>query len=380
MTTTSPLSPSTAVADARIPFLDLQPVYRAAQAGIDAALLRVAGSGWFLLGEELKAFERAYAASVGAADCAGVANGLDALALALEALGVGEGDEVIVPSNTYIATWLAVSQCGATPVPVEPDPRTYNLDPARIEAAVTPRTKVLLPVHLYGLPADMDAINAVAAKRGLKVLDDCAQAHAAVYCGRPVGSLADLSAWSFYPGKNLGAMGDGGGVTGDDAALMAQVRVLRNYGSKVKYHNEVKGRNSRLDEIQAAVLAAKLPLLQAQTEERRRLAAMLLDGLSGAPLQLPVVPEGLDSAWHLFVVQHDDRDRLQAELAKQGIGTLIHYPVPPHRQPAYAELGYSDGDFPISEAMHQRVLSLPLWPGMSDAQVERVVRAVRAAV
>lgn len=380
MTTTSPPPPGIAVADAPIPFLDLQPVYRAAQADIDAALLRVAGSGWFLLGEELKTFERAYAASVGAADCAGVANGLDALALALEALGVGEGDEVIVPSNTYIATWLAVSQCGATPVPVEPDPQTYNLDPARLEAAITARTKVLLPVHLYGLPADMDPINTLALRHGLKVLDDCAQAHAAVYKGRAVGGLADLSAWSFYPGKNLGAMGDGGGITGHDPAAMAQVRVLRNYGSKVKYHNEVKGRNSRLDEIQAAVLAAKLPLLQAQTQERRRLAAMLLDGLSGAPLQLPVVPDGLDSAWHLFVVQHDDRDRLQAELAKQGVGTLIHYPVPPHRQPAYAELGYGEGDFPISEAMHRRVLSLPLWPGMTDGQLERVVRAVRAAV
>lgn len=367
------------MADASIPFLDLQPAYRAAQPAIDAALLRVAGSGWFLLGDELKAFERDYAASVGAADCAGVANGLDALALALQALGVGPGDEVVVPSNTYIATWLAVSQCGATPVPVEPDPHTYNLDPARLEAAITPRTRVLLPVHLYGLPADMDAIHAVAAKHGLKVLDDCAQAHAAGYKGRAVGSLADLSAWSFYPGKNLGAMGDGGAVTGSDAALMNQVRVLRNYGSKVKYHNEVKGRNSRLDEIQAAVLAAKLPLLQAQTQERRRLAALLLDGLHGAPLQLPVAPAGLEPAWHVFVVQHEARDRLQAELAKQGIGTLIHYPVPPHLQPAYAELGFGAGDFPISEAMHRRVLSLPLWPGMSDAQVERVVRAVRAA-
>lgn len=378
MTTTSPLSPNTAGAEP-IPFLDLQPVYRAAQADIDAALMRVARSGWFLLGEELKAFERAYAASVGAAGCAGVANGLDALALALEALGVAPGDEVIVPSNTYIATWLAVSQCGATPVPVEPDPLTYNLDPARIEAAITPRTRVLLPVHLYGLPADMDAIHAMAKRHGLKVLDDCAQAHAARHRGRPVGSLADLSAWSFYPGKNLGAMGDGGGVTGNDSALLEAVRVRRNYGSRVKYHNEVKGRNSRLDEIQAAVLAAKLPLLQAQTEERRRLAARLLDGLSGAPLQLPVVPEGLEPAWHLFVVQHEARDRLQAELAAQGIATLIHYPVPPHLQPAYAELGYGEGDFPISEAMHQRVLSLPLWPGMSDAQVDRVIRVVRAA-
>ncbi len=378
MTTTSKLSTNTAGAEP-IPFLDLQPVYRAAQADIDAALMRVARSGWFLLGEELKAFEQAYAASVGAAGCAGVANGLDALGLALEALGVGPGDEVIVPSNTYIATWLAVSQCGATPVPVEPTPLTYNLDPARIEAAITPRTRVLLPVHLYGLPADMDAIHAIAKRHGLKVLDDCAQAHAARYHGSPVGSLADLSAWSFYPGKNLGAMGDGGGVTGNDAALLEAVRVRRNYGSRVKYYNEVKGRNSRLDEIQAAVLAAKLPLLQAQTEERRRLAARLLDGLSGAPLQLPVVPEGLEPAWHLFVVQHEARDRLQAALAAQGIGTLIHYPVPPHLQPAYAELGYGEGDFPISEAMHQRVLSLPLWPGISDTQVDRVIRAVRAA-
>ncbi len=378
MTTTSKLSTNTAGAEP-IPFLDLQPVYRAAQADIDAALMRVARSGWFLLGEELKAFEQAYAASVGAAGCAGVANGLDALGLALEALGVGPGYEVIVPSNTYIATWLAVSQCGATPVPVEPDPLTYNLDPARIEAAITPRTRVLLPVHLYGLPADMDAIGAIAKRRGLKVLDDCAQAHAARYHGRPVGSLADLSAWSFYPGKNLGAIGDGGGVTGNDAALLEAVRVRRNYGSRVKYYNEVKGRNSRLDEIQAAVLAAKLPLLQAQTEERRRLAARLLDGLRGAPLQLPVVLEGLEPAWHLFVVQHEARDRLQAALAAQGIGTLIHYPVPPHLQPAYAELGYGEGDFPISEAMHQRVLSLPLWPGISDTQVDRVIRAVRAA-
>jgi dTDP-4-amino-4,6-dideoxygalactose transaminase len=375
MTTILPLS--VAVTEAPIPFLDLQPAYRAAQAEIDAALLRVARSGWFLLGQELHAFELAYAASVGAAGCAGVANGLDALALALEALGVGPGDEVIVPANTYIATWLAVSQCGATPVPVEPDPLSYNIDPARIEAAITARTKVLLPVHLYGLPAEMDAICLIARRHGLKVLDDCAQAHAAHYHGRPVGSLADLSAWSFYPGKNLGAMGDGGGVTGDDAAALQTVRVLRNYGSHIKYHNEVKGRNSRLDEIQAAVLAAKLPHLKAQTEERRRLAGLLREGLAGLPLQLPVEPAGLSSAWHLFVVRHEARERLQTELARQGVATMIHYPVPPHLQPAYAELGYGPGDFPLSETIHAEVLSLPLWPGMSEAQVARVIEAVR---
>ncbi len=365
------------MAESSLPFLNLQPAYAASQAAIDAALQRVARSGWFLLGQELAHFEEAYARSVGAAHCAGVANGLDALCLGLRALGVGAGDEVIVPSNTYIATWLAVSQCGGVPVPVEPDPQTFNIDPARIEAAVTARTRVILPVHLYGLPADMDPIMAIARRNGLKVLDDCAQAHAARYHGRPVGCLADVSAWSFYPGKNLGAMGDGGGITTDLAAVDEQVRVLRNYGSRQKYHNECKGVNSRLDEIQAAVLAAKLPQLEAATRERRRLAARLLEGLAGLPLQLPLVPQGLEPAWHLFVVRHEARDRLQAALAQQGIGTLIHYPVPPHLQPAYAELAYRAGDFPISEAMHKQVLSLPLWPGMSEQQLDLLIQAVR---
>lgn len=362
----------------KLPFLDLQPTYAASRAAIDAALARVAASGWFILGRELEAFEQEWAGYCGSAHAVGLGNGLDALHLGLRALGVGEGDEVIVPSNTYIATWLAVSQCGARPVPVEPDVRTYNLDPARIEAAIAPRTKVILPVHLYGQPADMDAINAIARRRGLKVLDDCAQAHAARWRGRRVGALADVSAWSFYPGKNLGAMGDGGGLTTDDAAVADAVRVLRNYGSRVKYHNEVKGLNSRLDEMQAAVLAAKLPELDTLTDQRRQIAARLLDGLAGAPVGLPFVPEGADPAWHLFVIRHEARDRLQAALAERGIGTLIHYPVPPHRQPAYAELGYAAGDFPIAEAIHREVLSLPLWPGMTDAQVDELVAAVRA--
>jgi dTDP-4-amino-4,6-dideoxygalactose transaminase len=360
-----------------IPFLDLQPLYQRSRTVIDSALARVASSGWFLLGKELTAFESAYADHCAAAHAVGVANGLDALHLSLLALGVGPGDEVIVPSNTYIATWLAVSQCGATPVPVEPDAATFNLDPARLAAAITARTKLILPVHLYGQAADMDPIMALARQHGLKVLDDCAQAHGARYKGRAVGALADASAWSFYPGKNLGAMGDGGGVTTDDAGLAERLRVLRNYGSRIKYHNEIKGFNSRLDEIQAAVLAAKLPALQALTEERRVIAQCLLDGLRGLPLQLPAVPDWAAPAWHLFVVRHQDRDGLQARLAEQGIGTLIHYPVPPHLQPAYAELGYGPGDFPIAEAMHREVLSLPLWPGMSEAQVARVIEAVR---
>ncbi|RTL33805.1 MAG: DegT/DnrJ/EryC1/StrS family aminotransferase [Burkholderiales bacterium] len=361
-----------------LPFLDLQPTYAASRPAIDAALARVAASGWFILGRELEAFERQWADYCGSAHALGLGNGLDALHLGLRALGVGEGDEVIVPSNTYIATWLAVSQCGARPVPVEPDVRTYNLDPARIEAAITPRTRVILPVHLYGQPADMDAINAIARWHGLKVLDDCAQAHAARWRGRRVGALADASAWSFYPGKNLGAMGDGGGLTTDDAGVADAVRVLRNYGSRVKYHNEVKGLNSRLDEMQAAVLAAKLPALDALTDQRRQIAACLLDGLAGAPVGLPFVPDGAEPAWHLFVIRHEARDRLQAALAERGVGTLIHYPVPPHLQPAYAELGYAAGDFPVAEAIHREVLSLPLWPGMSEAQVAHLIDAVRS--
>ncbi len=364
--------------NAPVPFLDLQPAYRSAQAAIDAALLRVAASGWFLLGQELQAFEAQWANFCGSAHCAGLANGLDALHLGLKALGVGPGDEVIVPSNTYVATWLAVSQCGATPVPVEPDPRSFNIDPKRIAAAIGPRTRAVLPVHLYGQPADMDSIRALAQSHGLKLLDDCAQAHGARYRGRPVGSLADLSAWSFYPGKNLGAFGDAGGVTSDSGEWVDVVRVLRNYGSRRKYHNEVKGINSRLDEIQAAVLAAKLPHLQAATDERRAIAARLLDGLAGVDLQLPQVPEWAEPAWHLFVVRHRDRDGLAKRLAEQGVGSLIHYPVPPHLQPAYVELGYGPGDFPVAEAIHREVLSLPLWPGMSEAQIERVIGAVRA--
>lgn len=363
-----------------VPFLDLKPVYHASREAIDAALQRVAASGWYLLGTELTAFEEAYASYCDVTHCAGVANGLDALHLALLALGVGPGDEVIVPSNTYIATWLAVSQCGARPVPVEPIEATYNLDPSRIEVAITNRTKAIMPVHLYGQPADMGPICDIADQYGLAVVDDCAQAHAARYKGCCVGSLADISAWSFYPGKNLGAFGDGGAVTTSDSKLDGKLRVLRNYGSRVKYVNEVKGFNSRLDDIQAAVLAAKLRYLDVATSQRRSIAKRYLDGLSGLPLVLPHVPEWADPAWHLFVVRHEDRDTLQKRLIERGIGTLIHYPIPPHLQGAYAELGYAPGDFPIAERIHAEVLSLPLWPGMTDAQVARVIEAVRDAV
>jgi len=361
-----------------IPFLELKPAYLERKAEIDAAIGRVLDSGWYILGEELSAFEAEYARHCGANHCIGVGNGLEALVLALRAMDVAPGDEVIVPSNTYIATWLAVSHVGATPVPVEPDPRTYNIDPTRIEAAITARTRVILPVHLYGQPADMDPILAIARTRGLKVLEDAAQAHGARHRGSPIGSHGDVAAWSFYPAKNLGAFGDAGAVTTNDAALADRIRVLRNYGSRAKYHNEVIGYNSRLDELQAAILRAKLPWLADANARRAAIAARYLEAFAGCDLVLPHVPAWAEPVWHLFVIRHRNRDALAEQLKARGIGTMIHYPVPPHLQPAYAALALGEGAFPISEAMHREVLSLPLRPDMTDTDVEAVVDAVRA--
>ncbi len=361
----------------KVPFLDVRASYEEIAPELDAATHRVIAGGWYLLGEEIAAFEREYAAYVGARYCVGLGNGLDALHLGLRALGVGAGDEVIVPSNTYIATWLAVSYAGATPVPVEPDPQTYNLDPARLEAAITPRTKAILPVHLYGQPADMDAINAVAARHDLRVLDDAAQVHGARYRGRRVGALADITAWSFYPGKNLGALGDAGAITTDDAELADRVRTLRNYGSRTKYVNEVRGYNSRLDEIQAAALRAKLPHLDEWNARRARIAARYLAELDNAGLMLPHVPAWADPAWHVFVVRSYDRDALQRHLTAAEIGTVIHYPIPPHRQEAYRDLALSEGSFPIAEAIHREVISLPIGPQMTEEQVTATIAAVQ---
>jgi dTDP-4-amino-4,6-dideoxygalactose transaminase len=340
---------------------------------------RVVSGGQYVLGEELSSFEREFAEFVGVKHCIGVANGLDALRLSLEAMGVRPGDEVIVPANTYIATWLAVSEIGACPVPVEPDPRTYNLDPERVEAAVGVKTKLILPVHLYGQPADMDAINEVAGRHGLRVLEDAAQAHGAIYKGRRVGSLGDGAAWSFYPGKNLGAMGDGGAVTTDDDALAERVRVLRNYGSGLKYVNEVKGYNSRLDEIQAAVLRVKLKRLDSWNMRRSQTAGAYSEGLRGCDLVLPRVPAWCDPAWHLFVIRSRERDDLQRRLTDQNVQTVIHYPIAPHLQRAYEELGLNRGALPISEAIHDEVLSLPMGPHLTSCQVQSVVQAVRPA-
>ena len=362
-----------------IPFLDLKAPYLELKQELDEAIARVVSSGWFIGGPELDQFEAEYASYCGAAHAVGVANGLDALHLALRAMEVGPGDEVIVPSNTYIATWLAVSQCGATPVPVEPDARTFNLDPALIEAAITPRTKVILPVHLYGQPADMDSILAIARKHGLRVLEDGAQAHGARYKGQRLGAHGDAVAWSFYPGKNLGAMGDGGAVTTNDPKLADRIRVLRNYGSRVKYVNEVQGYNSRLDPLQAAILRVKLAHLDEWNARRSAIAARYQQGLAGCGLTLPHLPDWAEPVWHLYVVQHPQRNALHKALADAGVGTLIHYPIPPHLQGAYADLGLGKGAFPIAEQMHQAVLSLPISPHMTLEQTNQVIVACRGA-
>jgi dTDP-4-amino-4,6-dideoxygalactose transaminase len=363
-----------------IPFLDIKATYTELQPQLDAAIKRVLDSGWYILGEEVDAFEKEYAGYCEAKHCVGVANGLDALHLGLLALGVGAGDEVIVPSNTYIATWLAVSQCGATPIPVEPDAASYNIDPARIEAAITPRTKVILPVHLYGQPCDMDPILAIARKHGLKVLEDGAQAHGAKYKGKRLGTHGDIVAWSFYPGKNLGAFGDGGAITTNDAELADRIRILRNYGSRVKYVNDVLGFNSRLDPIHAAALRVKLKVLDSWNARRALIANRYKKELSNHGLILPFVPEWAEPAWHLFVIQHPQRDALQKALTDASVGTLIHYPIPPHLQQAYAEKGYIKGQFPFAEKIANKCLSLPIGPQLKNEDVSKVIEAVVANV
>jgi dTDP-4-amino-4,6-dideoxygalactose transaminase len=363
-----------------IPFLDLGAINRRHRDELHAALDRVLDSGWFVLGREVEAFEQRFAEYCGTRHCIGVANGLDALALVLRAWDIGPGDEVLVPANTYIATWLAVTHVGATPLPVEPGASGYNLDPALLERAVTPRTRAIVPVHLYGEPAEMDAIGRVARAHGLKLLEDAAQAHGARYRGRRAGALGDAAAFSFYPGKNLGALGDGGAVTTDDDALAERLRTLRNYGSRRKYHNDTVGFNSRLDELQAAFLLAKLALLDEDNAQRSRIAARYLEALRDVPsLELPRPADGTEPVWHLFVVRHRQRDEIARRLAESGIGTMIHYPVAPHLQPAYAAAGLGPGSFPRSEALHAEVLSLPIGPHLDDAQIDSVISALRDA-
>jgi dTDP-4-amino-4,6-dideoxygalactose transaminase len=363
-----------------IPFLDLKAINLAHADALRAAFDRVLNSGWFILGAETEAFEQEWASYCGARHSVGVANGLDALSLSLRALDIGDGDDVLVPSNTYIASWLAVTQVGARPVPVEPDPRTYNLDPSRLESAITPRTRAIMPVHLYGQSASLDPILEVARRHGLRVIEDAAQAHGASYKGRRIGAHGDVVAWSFYPGKNLGALGDGGAITTNDAQIADRVRVLRNYGSRAKYHNEVIGWNSRLDELQAALLRAKLPFLERENSHRATIAELYNRCLAGLGLELPYIAPDCVSAWHLYVVRHPQRDRFARELHEAGIGTVIHYPVPPHLQPAYASLGFGVGSLPTAETLHAQVFSLPIGPSMSLAQAEEVVDSVRRTI
>jgi dTDP-4-amino-4,6-dideoxygalactose transaminase len=364
----------------KVPFLDFTAPYEEIKTGLDEAYFRFMRSAWYVLGRELEAFEREFADYCGVQHCVGVGNGLEALHLALRAYGIGENDEVIVPSNTYIATWLAVSYAGATPVPVEPDPKTFNLDPDRIEAAITRRTKAIMPVHLYGQPADMDPIMTIARKHGLKVIEDNAQAQGARYKGRRTGSLGDAAGNSFYPGKNLGAYGDAGAVTTNDKELADKIRILRNYGSQKKYYNDVRGYNSRLDELQAAFLRVKLTKLDEWNARRRDVAALYLTELGGAEnLTMPFVPEWVEPVWHLFVVRHPKRDVLQKKLAAADIGTLIHYPVPPHLSGAYADGKWKSHDFPIAEELAGTVLSLPMGPHLLLEQTRFVAAEVFGA-
>jgi dTDP-4-amino-4,6-dideoxygalactose transaminase len=362
----------------KIPFLDLKFPYLELKDELDAAYRRVMESGWYILGNEVQAFESEFASYCETKHCVGVANGLDALHLVVRAYGIGPDDEVIVPSNTYIATWLAVTHSGATPVPVEPDEFTYNIDPSRIEDAITPKTKAIMVVHLYGQTADMDPIIAIARKYGLKVIEDCAQAHGARYKGRRVGSLGDAACFSFYPGKNLGAMGDGGAVTTNDHELALRVKVLGNYGSQVKYSNDVVGFNSRLDELQAAILRVKLAKLDEWNDRRKRTAAAYTNNLlSVQDIILPFIPDWADSVWHLFVIRYHRRDELLKQLAEVDIAAMIHYPIPPHLQKAYSGLGYGEGDFPVAEKIHREVLSLPMGPSIPLDQISMITETLR---
>lgn len=357
-------------------FQDIKTPHLQLHEELQTAFNRVLESGWYILGKETEAFEQEFAAYCGAAHCVGVANGLEALHLILRAYGISAGDEVIVPANTYIATWLAVSHTGAIPVPVEPLEITYNLDPDRIEAVITPRTRAIIVVHLYGQSADMDAINNIASRYGLKVIEDAAQAHGASYKGRRTGSLGHAAGFSFYPGKNLGALGDGGAVTTNDPQLADAVRTLRNYGSKIKYHNQFQGYNSRLDEMQAAFLRVKLKYLDVWNAARCKIAEEYLKQLINSSLVLPVTPDWAKPVWHQFVVRAQLRDKLRSWLYENGIETMIHYPIPPHLQPAYLQMGFAEGDMPITESIHREVLSLPIWPGMSKSDVQAVSAAI----
>ncbi|MGE5472458.1 MAG: DegT/DnrJ/EryC1/StrS family aminotransferase [Bacteroidota bacterium] len=355
----------------QVPFLDLKKMHQSIREPLDAAYRRVMDSGWFIMGPELEAFESEFASYSEVKHCVGVGNGLEALHLLLRAYGIGAGDEVIVPSNTFIATWLAVTECGATPVPVEPDIVTHNIDPRLISAAITSRTRAILPVHLYGQPADMDPINDIAARHGLVVIEDAAQAQGARYKGRRVGSLGHAAGTSFYPGKNLGALGDGGAVLTNDDLIADKVRRLRNYGSSTKYQHDLIGCNSRLDEIQSAFLRVKLAHLDDWNVSRRAVAGRYSRRLAEVDIILPHVPEYAEPVWHLYAIRSKKRNELKSHLEQQGVATVIHYPIPPHLQACYED--FRGHDLPIASMLAEEILSLPMSPYLQSDEIEHVI-------
>lgn len=357
-----------------VPFLDLGRLHQSIREPLDAAYHRVVDSGWFIMGPELEAFEAELAQYCEVKHCIGVGNGLEALHLLLRAYGIGLGDEVVVPSNTFIATWLAVTECGAIPVPVEPNIDTYNIDPTLIGNAITSRTRAIIPVHLYGQTADMDSISVLAAKHGLIVIEDVAQAQGARYKGRRAGSLGHAAATSFYPGKNLGALGDGGAVLTNDDAIAEKVKQLRNYGSKIKYQHDLAGYNSRLDEMQAAFLRAKLAVLDEWNARRREIAIQYSKLLAGADIGLPLIPEYAEPVWHLYVIRSKHRNALKAHLEQQGVSTVIHYPIPPHWQACYQD--FKGHNLPIAERLAEEVLSLPMSSVLAEEEIVHVVGSV----
>lgn len=359
-----------------VPFLNLKSAYDELKEEIDRAISETIGTGSYILGEQVKQFEKEYAEFCRAKYCVGVGNGLDALTLSLLACGIGPGDEVIVPSNTYIATWLAVSHCGAVPVAVEPNVDTFNINTSLIVEAITNKTKAIIPVHLYGQPADLNPIIDIAKKYNLKVIEDAAQAHGASYRGEKLGANGDLVAWSFYPGKNLGALGDGGAITTNNQELAKTIECLRNYGSEKKYHNQVKGFNTRLDEIQASILRVKLKKLMEWNKRRSYIASVYFDKLSDTDIQLPYVPEWADPAWHLFVIKTKKRDELQQKLENKKITTLIHYPIAPHMQEAYRDKSYKSNGLYKTEKMQKEILSIPIGPHLDNFQVDYIVQAL----
>lgn len=359
-----------------IPFLDLKAINQQYQEEIKVAMERVLNSGWYILGNEVKAFEEEFAAYCGVKHCIGVANGLDALTLIIRAYGIGNGDEVIVPSNTYIASILAISANGATPILVEPNLLSYNIDPSLIEEKITPKTKAIMAVHLYGQAANMKQINKIAEKYKIKVIEDAAQAHGSIYDGKRTGNLGDAAGFSFYPGKNLGALGDAGAITTNDDELANIIRALRNYGSKVKYENIYQGVNSRLDEIQAAILRVKLKNLDKDNEKRRIIAEYYNTHIENKNIVLPDVENEnrLSHTWHLYVIRSKDRARLKEYFKENNIETLIHYPIPPHKQNAYNH--WNDLSFEVSEEIHRNIISIPISPVLGETEIYNIVRVV----